>query len=323
MLTDIRFLSIISGVKVFTVSVNPTYYCNFRCDFCYLTPTQLGDRLKIQISTLRKCLDEISDYTKITHIDLYGGEIAILPPKYLTMLITLLKSYHTPINIITNYSAPIPQFLDSEVYLTVSYDFDSREKHELVYNNMLLSEKPIAVLILASRKLLKKNVDEMIEELNVCSSIKSVEIKPYSPSQANDHKILYKEHEEFIIKWIMSPVKKNFEFINEKLIKASLTRSGPYYKSAFSDSHVYLTPEGKFGTLEFDDNDNEYFLEFNKFQEYLKWTETEKERVNKNLYCSKCNYLGSCLSEHLRDVKDLTYSCNGFKHLLDWYNERF
>ena len=308
---------------MFTVSVNPTYYCNFRCDFCYLTPTQLSDRRKIQISTLLKRLDEISNYTKITHIDLYGGEVAILYPEYLTMLITLLKNYHTPINIITNYSAPVPQFLDDDITLTVSYDFDCREKHELVFHNMLMSPRPFAVLILASRGILNKNVDDMIQELNLCKSIKSVEIKPYSPSQANDHKILYKEHEEFIIKWIMSPVKKNFEFINEKLIKASLTREGPYYKSAFSDSHVYLTPQGKFGTLEFDDNDNEYFLEFNKFQEYLKWTETEKERVNKNLYCSKCNYLGSCLSEHLRDVKDLTYSCNGFKHLLDWYNERF
>ena len=47
-----------------------------------------------------------------------------------------------------------------------------------------------------------------------------------------------------------------------------------------------------------------------------------KDRVVKNPYCSQCDYLGSCLSEHLRDVKSLTYSCNGFKHLLDWYNER-
>ena len=62
----------------------------------------------------------------------------------------------------------------------------------------------------------------------------------------------------------------------------------------------------------------------NSYSELLREEpEIEKERVNKNPYCSKCSYLGSCLSEHLRDVKDLTYSCNGFKHLLDWYNERF
>ena len=307
---------------MFTVSVNPTYYCNFRCNFCYLTPAQLGDRLTTKVTTIMDRMNEISNYTKITHIDLYGGEVAILPSDYLTLLITLLKNYHTPINIITNYSAPVPQFLDDDITLTVSYDFDCREKHELVFNNMLKSSRPLAVLILASREILNKNVDDMIRELNLCTSIRSVEIKPYSPSQANEHKILYKEHEEFIIKWITSPVEKNFEFVNEKLIEASLTRKGPYYKSSFSDSHVYLTPKGKFGTLEFDNNDNEYFLEFNTFEDYLTWTELEKDRVVKNPYCSKCDYLGSCLSEHLRDVKSLTYSCNGFKHLLDWYNER-
>ena len=307
---------------MFTVSVNPTYYCNFRCNFCYLTPAQLGDRLTTKVTTIMDRMNEISNYTKITHIDLYGGEVAILPSDYLTLLITLLKNYHTPINIITNYSAPVPQFLDDDITLTVSYDFDCREKHELVFNNMLKSSRPLAVLILASREILNKNVDDMIRELNLCTSIRSVEIKPYSPSQANEHKILYKEHEEFIIKWITSPVEKNFEFVNEKLIEASLTRKGPYYKSSFSDSHVYLTPKGKFGTLEFDNNDNEYFLEFTTFEEYLIWTEVEKDRVVKNPYCSKCDYLGSCLSEHLRDVKSLTYSCNGFKHLLDWYNER-
>ena len=307
---------------MFTVSVNPTYYCNFRCNFCYLTPAQLGDRLTTKVTTIMDRMNEISNYTTITHIDLYGGEVAILPSDYLTLLITLLKNYHTPINIITNYSAPVPQFLDDDITLTVSYDFDCREKHELVFNNMLKSSRPLAVLILASREILNKNVDDMIRELNLCTSIRSVEIKPYSPSQANEHKILYKEHEEFIIKWITSPVEKNFEFVNEKLIEASLTRKGPYYKSSFSDSHVYLTPKGKFGTLEFDNNDNEYFLEFTTFEEYLIWTEVEKDRVVKNPYCSKCDYLGSCLSEHLRDVKSLTYSCNGFKHLLDWYNER-
>ena len=188
---------------MFTVSVNPTYYCNFRCNFCYLTPAQLGDRLTTKVTTIMDRMNEISNYTKITHIDLYGGEVAILSSDYLTLLITLLKNYHTPINIITNYSAPVPQFLDDDITLTVSYDFDCREKHELVFNNMLKSSRPLAVLILASREILNKNVDDMIRELNLCNSIRSVEIKPYSPSQANEHKILYKEHEEFIIKWIL------------------------------------------------------------------------------------------------------------------------
>ena len=308
---------------MFVVSVNPTYYCNFRCKFCYLTTDQLGDRQTLSLGVLQTRLSDITKHKKITHIDLYGGEIALLSKDYLEQLLILLKEYSNSINIITNFSAMSPILFDDSVNLTVSYDFDCREKSQLVFNNILLSPKPISILILASQCILQKNVDTMIEELNLCSSIRSVEIKPYSPNQANSEKILYKEYENFIMQWLLSPIKKNFEFINKKLIQASLTQSGPYYKSSFSDSHVYLTPTGTFGTLEFDEKDDEYFLEFNRFEEYLAWTALEKERVNKNPYCSKCQYLGCCLSEHLRDVKNLKHSCNGFKHLLDWYNEQF
>ena len=107
---------------------------------------------------------------------------------------------------------------------------------------------------------------------------------------------------------------KNFTFVNADRISSSL--NGTY--SAYSDAHVYITPSGKFGVLEFDINDNEYFLEFNTFKEYLNWSNKEKLKVNNNPICSQCPYLGRCLTEHYRDVKDLTYSCNGFRYLLDW-----
>ena len=51
------------------LSINPTYYCNFRCDFCYLTPEQLGDRQQITLSVLDQRLSEVPE---INHIDLYG-----------------------------------------------------------------------------------------------------------------------------------------------------------------------------------------------------------------------------------------------------------
>jgi hypothetical protein len=57
--------------------------------------------------------------------------------------------------------------------------------------------------------------------------------------------------------------------------------------------------------------------------QYEDWVQREKGRVAANGYCGTCEYFGKCLSEHLREVKDMTNSCNGFKGLLDWYkNER-
>ena len=69
-------------MKPITVSINPSYFCNFRCNFCYLTPEQLGDQKRISLVDLDKRLNQISEYREIDWIDLYGGEIGALKKNY-------------------------------------------------------------------------------------------------------------------------------------------------------------------------------------------------------------------------------------------------
>jgi sulfatase maturation enzyme AslB (radical SAM superfamily) len=298
-------------MKGYTISINPSYFCNFRCDFCYLTKTQLSDTKKIDLDRLDELLRQVP---KIDHIDLYGGEIGALKKSYFYGLKEIIrKHYDGEINIITNYSMLHDGFYDDDVYLSVSYDFEAREKSELVYRNMLLSKVPIAVLILASPEVLTKNVDEMIMTLNLCSSIDSVEIKPYSINQANAHKVTHRDFEIFVQKWIESSVKKNFQFINKDKIEASLEKA----YNAFSDDHIYITPNGKFGVLEFNKDDREFFLELETWQDYLEWADKEKAEISP--ICRECKYFGHCLTEHYRYVKNLENSCNGYIGLLDWY----
>lgn len=304
------------------VSINPSYHCNFRCSFCYLTPEQLGDKKRAslgQIEDRLRTIYEQNNYTKIEHVDLYGGEIGLLDDEYLYGLLDIIEEYSVlPCNIITNLSRIHPAFLDDRVKLSVSFDFQARQSHPLVYNNMTLVDKDIAVLILASEEVLNMDVDTMIVGLNCLKNVTSVEIKPYSTNQANQQAVTFKQFEEFVKKWIDSEIDKDFLFINEENIKRSL--SGGY--NAFSDDHIYITPSGKFGVLDFDENDDEFFLELDTYDEYVSWTKLEKHRVYQNGYCSQCEYLGKCLTEHYREVKDIRESCNGFKHLLDWYDEK-
>lgn len=297
---------------MFTVSINPSYFCNFRCDFCYLTPEQLGNQKKISLERLDQLLGDIP---KIDYVDLYGGEIGALKKDYFYGLKdTVRKHYTDEINIITNYSMLHDGFFEDDVYLSVSYDFEAREKSELVYKNMLMSPVPIAVLILATPEVINKDVEEMITMLNMCSSVDSVEIKPYSINQANAHNVTHKEFEQFVIKWIESSTPKKFQFINEDNIRASFNKE----YNAFSDNHIYITPNGKYGVLEFDKDDKEYFLELDTWQDYINWTEKEKSD-NVSDICKSCKYFGTCLTEHYRYVKDLDNSCNGYKGLLDYY----
>jgi len=301
-----------------TVSINPSYFCNFRCNFCYLTSQQLGDQKKIPLHILDKKLKEISKVRIIEWVDLYGGEIGALKKDYFYGLKdTIRKYYKDKINIITNYSMLHEGFFKDDFYLSVSYDFEAREKSDLVYNNMFQSTVPIAILILASEKVLNMNVNEMIHKLNLCSSIESVEIKPYSINQANNQPVTHRDFELFIKKWIESDVKKKFDFVNEGKIVKSLKKD----YNAFSNNHVYITPNGNCGVLEFDKNDKEYFLELESFNDYLKWADNEPLK-NISDICKSCKYYGHCLTEHYRYVKDLDNGCNGYKGLLDYYDKR-
>ena len=273
----------------------------------------------MDLSILDARLAEVSKHEQITHIDLYGGEVGLLPHDYLIELCRIVQKYNNGrVNIITNLSNVYPIFLEDFVDLSVSYDFECREKHNHVLRNMTMTPKDLHVLMLAGPCLIRKDVDPMIRLFNVMNNVKTVEIKPYSTSQANAYDVSFRDYEEFVKKWIESPVEKNFMFTNEHEIKKSLVKQ----RNAFSDDHVYITPSGNFGVLEFDLNDNEFFLELDSFDKYLEWTESEKKRVAANVFCSNCEYFGNCLSEHLRPVLDLENSCNGFKHLIDWYGTK-
>jgi sulfatase maturation enzyme AslB (radical SAM superfamily) len=296
----------------FTVSINPTYYCNFRCDFCYLTEEQLSDTTKITPEKLDNLLSQIPE---ISHIDLYGGEIGTLKADYFYKLKeTIRKYYHEEINIVTNLSMTHDWFYDEDIHLTVSYDWEAREKHNKVFENMLLSPVPISVLILATTKILDKDVDEMITELNMCSNVISVEIKPYSTNQANCHQVTDEDYENFVKRFMTSPVKKNFQFVNQDYLEDVITNT----RNAFSDDHVYITPEGTFAVLEFDLNNNEYFHQVETFDEYVEWTQKEKKH-NVSDVCKECEYFGKCLTEHYRYVKTKEQSCNGYYKLIKWY----
>jgi hypothetical protein len=297
------------------LSINPWYYCNFRCEFCYLTESQLSDTKLLPLSRLSEMLTEISSHTKIDMVDLYGGELGIVNKEYWYGLIHLLYMYGIEdINLITNLSALNEITTDPRVYTSVSFDFGAREDQDRVWKNMILLNKPFSVLMLASPKLLEQNVDDMVLHFNSLHNLESVEIKPYSTNQANTLDVSFTAYEEFVKKFIENKNRK-FTLVNETLIQSVLDKS----RNSFSDDHIYITPSGNYGVLEFDLNDNEFFLEYDTLREYFDWCEGEKERVSKNKFCSSCSYYGNCLSEHLREVKSLDHSCNGFKHLIDWY----
>lgn len=297
-----------------SLSVNPTYYCNFRCEFCYLTPEQLGDKTRLSLTRLFERVDEVMEHYDIEMVDLYGGETLLLPKEYLdAMKFEFHRRGIEDLNLITNLSVNNPVMNDVDWMMSVSYDFEAREKHELVFNQMLKMEREFNILMLASPELMEKDVDGIIDTLNLLAHLHSVEIKPYSSNQANDLDADFVDFEEFVKKFLERQDKMRFDFTNAKQIQQSLAGE----RNAFSDDHLYITPTGDLAVLEFDDQDREYFLSLADVDAYRDWCALEKNRVM-NTTCASCEYLGRCLSEHLRSVMDTDRSCNGFIGLLRW-----
>lgn len=306
----------------FSVSINPLYQCNFRCPFCYLTDDQLKSRTRLEPSVLRTRLAEISKYKTITQVDLYGGELTLLPESYvLTLLDVIHEFYQGSISVITNLSI-VPRWLyRDDIDVSVSWDYTEREQHGVVLSNMVQFNKPFHVLMLASHGMVDWTDDDMNTVLtiyNTLPKLKSVEIKPYSSNQANQDTISFTDFENFIKRWIgISPLElRSYEFVNENKIKRVLAGSG----YSWSDDHIYVTPQGDFAVLEFDQKGNEYFMTVYDWYDYLKWVMDEYLTVNTHAVCGWCEFRGRCLSEHLRPVMNFeTESCSGFRGLLEWY----
>ena len=95
---------------------------------------------------------------------------------------------------------------------------------------------------------------------------KSVEVKPYSKNQANQHTVTDAQFEDYILglceqypafmtRYDNQNLINDFTFTNELNILDSLDKS----YNAYSDDHLYITPAGELAVLDFDKNNNEYF----------------------------------------------------------------
>jgi hypothetical protein len=271
---------------------------------------QLRDKSLIDLNILDGKLIEAGN---IEHVDIYGGEPGTLPVQYVTELLDLLKRHTSSINVISNFSVVPEWFHRSDLTVSASYDWTEREQHTKVLNNIIGFSKPIPLLMLATASLCQVDPREIAQVLNSIRTVGSLEIKPYSTNQFNQHGMDWMVFEEWIKVWLSLDL--NFELVNRNILENSI--SGVY--NAYSDNHLYIGPDGEFSVLDFDLNDKEYFRHIRDMDDFKKWTIAEKKMVQGNKFCKECKWQGKCVTEHYRNVTSIDRSCNGFKNLLDWY----
>lgn len=292
------------------ISLAPSFHCNFRCTWCYLSIDQLRDKALLDLNKLDQKLLEAGN---IEHVDIYGGEPGTLPVEYVTEMLDLLKRHTSSINVISNFSVIPEWFHRSDLTLSASYDWTEREQHVRVLNNIIGFSKPVPILMLATESLCLTPPSEIAQILNSIRTVGSLEIKPYSTNQFNQHGMNWLKFEAWIKEWLSLDL--NFELVNRNILENSV--KGIY--NAYSDNHLYIGPDGEFSVLDFDINDKEYFKHIGDMNDFKTWADNEKRMVQNNKFCKECKWQGTCATEHYRNVKSIENSCNGFKNLLDWY----
>lgn len=285
--------------KRLAISVNPTYKCNLDCSFCYLKNRHESSLLDLKL--FDKQMEELSKVYDFVYIDLYGGEITLLPEDYIKELISICEKYVSDISVVTNL-IEMPQWLYELKYtVSASWDYIYRPKNELVLKNAEIfynkTGKGIP-LVLTSPELYKHK--EEIRKLIDKPYIKSFDIKPCMKTSQNGIEKSLEHYEELVKYFIQNPITPFFTN------SFTLTNKKDRYL------HVFLNPNNKFVDVCYDDKGNESFKEVDVYN------------LNDGIpnECITCELYEYCQNEHSNIYLYDGYDCYGLKKLLSWNMKR-
>lgn len=291
------------------LSFNPSYLCNSRCSFCYLSDEQLSSDEKTDLGRFIEVIDTLN----VDGVELYGGEVTLLPEGYVREIIHICKEKEISLSVVTNL-IKVPEWLTDQTLdfeLTVSYDHTVRRNNQTTLTNLLLLDRDFSLNVLVTKELIASSFEDFKVVLSAMGRLQSIDFKPYSKSKHRAEKNDFEAYVKYLIRWLESDTDINIKNIE------TIYNSIHGRRNSFSDDHVYLRPNGALSVLDFDENGDEYFLDIDSCEDYEKWTEDEKKRVAIN--CAGCRFIGSCLTEHYRrDDRFDNGTCSGFRNLLDY-----
>lgn len=304
------------------VSVQPTFYCNLGCPYCYLGNLRNKFQLLDLYDLRDKLLPEILSRTKITTIDIFGGEISILPSIYLEYLFKICLEYCNSVNVTSNlFNLDILETLKKfpKVNLAISWNKERSDcpRIEEILDNQnkyfknLDNKKQILTVALPS--LLKEDPKKILDRFEKWNL--PVTILRYFPSEENAlYNLTTKDYEDFLIKILETYLTGNYTFPlnnHQQLLKVE--------KEPLMTSNLFIQPSGEYSWISYDGNKEVYLHDKN----IENWEiDSKLENFKYREKCLSCAFYNCCLAEHL-NFNDITESsCCGLKNLLKWWYEK-
>ena len=288
-----------------SLSVMPSYYCEYDCKFCYLGSLKKSKE-KLNIGLLNSQIKDIITKYDVEHCLVYGGEITLLRLGYLCSVFSVLSQYLDNISVVTMLSKldVIKHLLHKFPALQISTSYNFDEYSKLVANRIQklkqFYKKPIVVNTIVDKKLISKSTKE-IEQTFLDLEIDAVLFLPYSKSVLNkestaQYEISFTEYEQFLIKAIRSF--KKIKVLNKP--NQAAKRS------------LFITPQNEYALVQYNDQLEEHFEVCRSLLNFeYKYVQSIPTR------CISCQYYESkCMADHMLVQSD---QCNGLMNLIREY----
>lgn len=275
-------------MKSISISINPTYNCNFNCDFCYLNG--FNTQSLLDLNKLKDQLKEVSTKYIITSIDIYGGQIFLLQDSYLKQLFNTCFVYVQNIYLITNMSITKAWIFEhNNIIISASWDYIYRPQNQIILNNIkdYIKTYKKNISIILTHPNLYSHKKQIVNILN--STFKqdiNISLKPYYKTNNTDYNINFQNYQKFFL-YLYSNLNANFNILIEINDK--------------STQHIFISPNNQLQTISYNSNLQQYFTN------YL----DQEETIN----CICCTKYKNCLKQH--KFLKTNYDCCGQYKLLN------
>lgn len=299
------------------LSIQPTFLCNFNCNYCYLGNLRNYENI-LNLRVLEQRIEEILNKYQIRNINLYGGEISLLKPSYLEELVAICFRIEIKPTIITNLSNSWIIDFCEERSLPMSISLNEerpyyKETLEKIKKLRNKGNKNLSVVVLPS--ILDKDYSDLMsfyEKLGLDVFFIQYHPSVHSCKSGVVYDININHFSNFLKGIISEKHRKDYEI---KIINEDILNNKDY--NPLMSGFLFITPQGQYSTVSYY-NGIEKYEYFNSLEE---WEECcKKEYREYFLKCNLCEYFGKCKAEHLEviDKKE----CSGLYELQKWYEEK-
>ncbi len=277
-------------MKALSVSLMPTYLCNYHCSYCYLGDLT-KDKTCLDISLLKARLSELSCHYEISGIDIFGGEISLLKNDYLDELFKTCRQFTKSIAVTSNLTRlSFLSLIDKySIKLTVSVNIE-RDYFLKTINTIKQLKSEYSILSVVLPSILSCNVKDLLDfyESLHPSSVTFIEYYPARRARIN-YSITNQAYSDFLKQVI--DLRKNYSYSIGNLQDLNYLCSHNYI------DNVFITPYGNFASTQYDNEGLEYFVEHDTLND---WLNNSNKCKTYQTECLTCQYKHKCLAEHIK-----------------------